>query len=187
MLPYYLPPYHFAHYPEGLKGRYVASPSAAAHLGGRRVFSSRSEYTYKVSVDRKCRRRRRALEVASRAAEREQQGPQVALPSEFDEDEDELRRRHIDHVEDAAWYQWCVWSDMNLAEVRSVTPQFLADIRRARCRSRPARSAVRRCVRTEKESAEVSFMACLVKYVILTIHIGYCAHCPLAVDVHAYR
>ncbi len=77
MLPHYVPPYSFTHYPEGLKGRYVASPSTAAHLGRGRVFSSRSEYLYQVSVDRKCYRRRRAWEVASSAAGLEQQGPEL--------------------------------------------------------------------------------------------------------------
>ncbi|KAM5538631.1 hypothetical protein V8D89_007660 [Ganoderma adspersum] len=140
----YAPPYCFVHYPEGLKGRYVASPSVAAHLGKGRIFSSRSEYIYQVSVDRKRRRRRRAWEVVSRAAEL--QGLQ-AVPSLEDDDED-------DDLEDAARFRYRVWSGVDRAGVRSATPRFLVNIHRPRCRPRPTWSAVRLCVRTEEESAE---------------------------------
>ena len=134
----YAPPYYFVHYPEGLKGRYVASPSVAAHLGKGRIFSSRSEYIYQVSVDRKRLRRRRAWEVVFRAAE--------------------LQALEIDDLEDAARFRCRVWSGVDRAEVRSTTSRLPVDIRRLGFKPPPTWSAVRLCVRTEEETAEVSSM-----------------------------
>ncbi|KAI1794803.1 hypothetical protein LXA43DRAFT_1179151 [Ganoderma leucocontextum] len=160
MLPYCLPPYFLEHYPEGLKGRYVASPSPAARLGRGRVFASRSEYAYFVSADRKYHSRRRAREVAPYILEQQalweaRLTHQATPPFEFG-DEDDGSRVAIDDLEDAARHRRRVWSGVDPTEVRSATPQFLVNIRRwPRHRSRPTWSGVRQCVRTEEESAEV--------------------------------
>ena len=159
-------PHGINHYPHGLKGPYLPSPSTATRLGRAGVFSSWSEYMDSVHLDGKRVRRLLAREVASPVAQRDHQQPQATL-----EDNDDVGvslrngKARVSPVDDFAHTARCCL----------IYSSFLGDHapRCPLCEAMPSHQEGR-------HAGEFNAMA--VTPISLTMYAGHRAHCPMGVS-----